>query len=97
MTQMQGAKIKSRLVMLVGQRVDMNILRGSAQPKKNESLNQVFSQSLTENFFLFFEVCWLFYVCIAYKVQRLSCSQSVSQSLIVNHFVRGFTGLLFVD
>ena len=32
-------------------RADMNILRGSAQPKKSESLNQVFSQSLTENFF----------------------------------------------
>ena len=42
----------------VGQRADMNILRGSAQPKKNESLNKVFSQSLTEIFFLFFNRCF---------------------------------------
>ena len=32
----------------------MNILTGSAQPEESESLNQVFSQSLTENFFFFF-------------------------------------------
>ena len=72
MTQMQGAKIKSRLVMLVGQRVDMNILRGSAQPKKNESLNQLFSQSLTEDFlFFFFNRCFtslLFDVYTAYNI-----------------------------
>ena len=36
---------------LVGQRADMNILRGSAQPKKSESLHQVFSQSCTKDFF----------------------------------------------
>ena len=29
--------------MLVGQRADMNILKGSTQPKKSESLNWVFS------------------------------------------------------
>ena len=34
----------------LGQRIDMIILRGSAQPRKSESLNQIFSQSVTENF-----------------------------------------------
>ena len=48
---------RERVRYLVGQRADMNILRGSAQPKKSESLNQVFSQSLTENFF-FFDRCF---------------------------------------
>ena len=42
---------RERVCQSVGQRADMNILRGSAQPKKSESLNQAFSQSLTENFF----------------------------------------------
>ena len=37
----------------VGQRADMIIFSGSAQPKKSESLNQTFSQSLKKrrNFF----------------------------------------------
>ena len=34
----------------VGQRADMIILRGCAQPQSRESLNQIFSQSLIENF-----------------------------------------------
>ena len=46
-----------------GQRADMAVLRGSAQPKKSESLDQVFSQSLTENSKQQqkkrFNVCWL--------------------------------------
>ena len=42
---------RERVCQSVGQRADMNILRGSAQPKNCESLNQVFSKSLTENFF----------------------------------------------
>ena len=33
----------------LGQRIDMIILRGSAQPRKSESLDQVFSQSLDNN------------------------------------------------
>ena len=33
-----------------GQRADMITLRGSAQPKKSELLNHIFSQSLSENF-----------------------------------------------
>ena len=48
-----GAERKSKLFGSVGQRADMNILRGGAQPKKSESLSQVFSQSLTENVFCF--------------------------------------------
>ena len=43
------------------------------------------------------QVCWLFDVCTAYKVQRLRYSQSVRQSLTVNSFVRGFTVLLFIN
>ena len=40
----------------VGQRTDVIILRGSAQPKKSESLNQVLAQSLTENFYFLIDV-----------------------------------------
>ena len=41
---------RERGCYLVGQRADTIILRGSVQPKKSESLNQVFSQLLTKNF-----------------------------------------------
>ena len=34
---------RERVCYSVGQRADMNILRGGAQPKKSESLSQVFS------------------------------------------------------
>ena len=77
----------------------MNILRGSAQPKKSESLNQVFSQSLTENFFFnsftSLLVVWCLHGLQSTKIKIYS--QSVSQLLIVTHFVRDFTGLEFVD
>ena len=51
--QMQGVKRKS---MLVIQRADMNTLRGSAQPKRSESLNQVFSHLQTTS--SFFNTCF---------------------------------------
>ena len=41
---------RERGCYLVGQRAHTIILRGSVQPKKSESLNQVFSQLLTKNF-----------------------------------------------
>ena len=81
----------------------MNILRGRAQPKKSESFNQVFSQSLTENFLFFLiDILQLFSLLDVFtahnvKYKRLRYSQSGSQSLIVNHFLKGFTCLLFVD
>ena len=50
------------------------ILRGSAQSKtkRSDSLNQIFSQKLTENFFLeinILDVRWLFDVNIANKIK----------------------------
>ena len=70
----------------------MNILKGSAQHKKSESLNRVFSQSVTENFFFFLidvlQVFLLFDVCTAYKVKVLKIEIfTVCESvLIVNIF-----------
>ena len=79
----------------------MNILRGSAQPKKSESLNQVFSQSLTENFF--FNRCFtsLLVVWCLHSLQSKNTKgwdiqiQLVSHSLIagLNHFLKEFAGL----
>ena len=80
----------------------MTILRGSAQPKKNESLNQVIHLQRTSSasFSLIdvLQLSLLFDVCTAHNVKykRLRYSQSVSQSLIVNHFLKGFMDLLFV-
>ena len=45
--QMQAAEGEKKSYS-VGERIGMIILRGSAQPKKSESLNQIFSQSLTQ-------------------------------------------------
>ena len=76
----------------------MNILKESAQHKKSESRIQ--SVSYRELLFLIdaLQVLLLFDVCTAHniKYKRLRYSQSVSQSLIVNHFLKGFTGLLFI-
>ena len=44
----EGGREKEDVIQ--DRRADMIILKRSAQPKKSESLNQIFSQSLTENF-----------------------------------------------
>ena len=53
----------------VGQRADMITLRGSAQPKKSESLNQIFSHLHRFILINVLHVCWSLGVSTAYKVK----------------------------
>ena len=57
----------------VGQRADMIILRGSAQPRKSETLNQIFSHLHRFILINVLHVCWSFDVSTAYnvKVQKI--------------------------
>ena len=81
----------------------MNILKESAQHKKSESLNRVFSQSVTENFFFFFNRCFtsFFVVWCLHSLQSKSTEDWDIYSLWVSthskHFLKDFTGWLFVD
>ena len=95
MAQMQTAQIKSMLVCnSVRQRA--YICQRSVKHSIRYSVSHL---ERTSSSFLIdvLQVCWLFDVCTAYKVQRLRYSQSVRQSLTVNSFVRGFTVLLFIN
>ncbi|WP_419627444.1 hypothetical protein, partial [Thiolapillus sp.] len=87
-TQMQGAKIKIKNV-LVGRRPDMNILNHSIR-------YSVIYLQRTSFLIDVLQVCWLFNVCTAYKVQKIEIF-TVSHSDIVNRFLKGLTSLLFVD
>ena len=62
-------------------------------PKESESLNQILSQSLTENVKKCF-TCLLSVWCLQ-SLQSRRTKDWYSQSLIVNHFLKGFTGLFF--
>ena len=86
---------RERECLLVGKRADIFItLRGRAQPKKSESFTIRYTVSHLQRTFQInvLHISWSFLVCTAYKIDLYS--QSVSQSLKVNHFLKGFTGLL---